>query len=326
MNNRPCRLRETREQGTDLTHSATCCLLGAPIGTGAGVPGCDTGPAALRAARLGAALARSGRLVTDLGDAAPAPLAAAHHANPAIRNLAETAAWIRGLGAAARAAGEKAALPVFLGGDHSLSAATVPAMAARAAARGRPFFVLWLDAHPDLHTLGSTGSGNLHGTPAAYFTGEADFAPFPPLPARVRPENICMMGIRSVDGAEEARLAASGIGLHRMEALHRDGVEAPLEAFLGRVADAGGDLHVSFDIDFLDPAIAPAVGTTVPGGATLLQADAIAAMLGDSGLVTSLDLVELNPTLDPFGRSAALFADLAGAMLRRRETLSRTGS
>ncbi|MBE3638862.1 arginase family protein, partial [Mangrovicoccus algicola] len=242
------------------------------------------------------------------------------------RRLGPTADWIRGLGPAAAAAGEAAARPVFLGGDHAMAAATLPAMAARAARRRRPLFLLWLDAHPDLHSLDSTTSGNLHGTPVAYAIGESGFAAFPPLPARVDPAHICMMGLRSVDPAEADGITRHGIEAHSMQALRARGLAAVLERFLCRVAAAGGDLHVSFDLDFLDPAHAPAVGTPVPGGAAPGEAAAIAATLAASGLVTSMDLAELNPARDPAGTSAALMAGLAARMLARPAALSRTGS
>ena len=309
-----------------MTYSQTTCILGAPFGMGAGIAGCDGAPAALRAAGLARALQAGGRAVHDMGDARPQPDPARTGADPALRNLPETVAMIRGLTAAARAAGRGAALPVFLGGDHAIAAATVPAMAERAAAAGRPFFVLWLDAHPDLHDLASTESGNLHGTPAAYFLGLPGFDAFPPLPARVAAGNLCMMGLRSIDTAEAARLARLGIEAHPMAALHRAGVAAPLAAFLGRVARAGGALHVSFDVDFLDPALAPAVGTAVPEGATLAQAEEIVALLGASGLVSSLDIVELNPRLDDGARTTTLMCRLAAGLMPQAEALGRTGS
>ncbi|MGI3163574.1 arginase [Pseudooceanicola sp. 200-1SW] len=296
----------------------TCALLGAPIETGASQRGCLMGPASLRTAGLGEEIARLGWQVTDMGDVAiPAqtPLA---HANPALHHLAETRAWIAELTRAAYEAGRQADVPVFLGGDHSMAAATLPAMAQRAAEAGRPLFVLWLDAHPDLHTLETTTSGHLHGTPMAYALGLPGCDAYPPCAHPLRPENICMMGIRSVDEAEQAVIARLGIEVQDMRALDETGVLAPLRTFLSRLAQADGMLHVSFDVDFLDPAIAPAVGTTVPGGATFREAHLIMETLCDSGLVTSLDLVELNPFLDERGRSAKLLCDLTASLFGRR--------
>ena len=178
---------------------------------------------------------------------------------------------------------------------------------------------MWLDAHPDIHTLKSTTSGNLHGTPVAYFTGQADFEDaYPPLQHRIDPANVCMMGIRSVDPAENEHLAQFGIEVHDMRSIDEVGGAAPLRSFLKRVKEANGVLHVSLDVDFLEPDIAPAVGTTVPGGATFREAHLIMEMLCDSKLVTSLDLVELNPFLDERGRTAKLMVDLCASLLGRK--------
>jgi arginase len=295
-----------------------CILLGAPMQDGAGRLGCDMGPSAFRAAGLAAALEELGCPVLDRGNIAPAPLRTLHHPNGAIKALAEIVAWTEAIADAVyKASGE--GMPIVLGGDHSLAAGTLPGLSRRAAESEREFFVLWLDAHPDLHSLETTRSGNLHGVPIAYATGRPGFAGwFPPLAAPVNPAHICMMGLRSVDAAERAALAASGIIVHDMRAIDEQGVAPLLASFLQRVADAQGILHVSLDVDFLDPAIAPGVGTTVPGGATFREAHLVMEMLHDSGLVASLDLVELNPFLDERGRTALLLVDLVASLMGRR--------
>ncbi|WP_330629306.1 arginase (plasmid) [Thioclava litoralis] len=298
--------------------SRTCAILGAPIETGASQRGCLMGPASLRTAEIDSELRALGWDVTDLGDVTIAPVAPQTHANPALHHLAETSAWITALQKAAFEAGKTCDVPIFLGGDHSMAAGTVPAMARRAADEGRPLFVLWLDAHPDMHTLATTESGNLHGTPAAYFTAQEDCEAYPALGHAVDPANICMMGIRSVDQAERERIKKIGLEVHDMRAIDETGVLPPLQAFLERVKAANGMLHLSFDVDFLDPSIAPAVGTTVPGGATFREAHLIMETLCDSGLVTSLDLVELNPFLDERGRTAVLLCDLTASLFGRR--------
>lgn len=298
--------------------SRSCSILGAPIQTGASQPGCLMGPASLRTAGLGQVLADLGWRVTDLGDLSIKAQTPMTHPNAAVHDLAETCAWIEVLEGAAYEAAKAHDLPIFMGGDHSMAAGSVSGVARYAAEQGRPLFVLWLDAHPDLHTLSTTESGNLHGTPVAYFIGQSDCEAYPPLAHPVNPRNITMMGIRSVDGAEAARIRDTGIDVHDMRSIDETGVLPPLRAFLSRVRAANGMLHVSFDVDFLDPDIAPAVGTTVPGGATFREAHLIMEELCDSGLVTSLDLVELNPFLDERGRTAKLMCDLTASLFGRR--------
>ena len=295
-----------------------CTILGAPVQDGSGRKGCEMGPSALRVAGLAEALTELGHEVEDLGTVAPAPLRAAAHPNAAIKALPEIAAWTEALAKAAYEAGADA-MPIFLGGDHSISAGTLSGVARRAAERRRPLFVLWLDAHPDFHTLETTRSGNLHGVPLAYAAGLPGFRGyFPELAAPVDPRRVCTLGLRSVDPAERAALAQAGVTVHDMRAIDEHGIAPLLRAFLGRVAATDGLLHVSLDVDFLDPAIAPAVGTTVPGGATFREAHLVMEMLSDSGLVASLDLVELNPFLDERGRTATLMVDLTASLMGRR--------
>jgi arginase len=298
--------------------SKPCIVLGAPVQEGAGRLGCDMGPSAFRTAGLLTELRSLGYDVEDRGNIAPKPRKDLRHPNAAVRALPETVAWTEAIAEAAyEASGD--GIPIFIGGDHSLSAGSMTGLARRASEDDRELFVLWLDSHPDFHTLTTTTSGNLHGVPMAYATGLDGFEGyFPPLAAALKPQNVCMMGIRSVDPAERAALKNAGVTIHDMRAIDENGVVSLLNAFLKRVADADGILHVSFDVDFLDPAIAPGVGTTVPGGATFREAHLIMEILHDSGLVTSLDLVELNPFLDERGRTALLMVDLVASLMGRR--------
>jgi len=294
-----------------------CILLGAPVQDGTGRLGCDMGPSAFRAAGIGEALRSLGHGVVDRGNVAPAPLRPLSHPNPAIHALPEIVAWTEVLSQAVYDAGTEG-MPIVLGGDHSLAAGTLAGHARLAQERGRKLFVLWLDAHPDMHMLETTESGHLHGVPMAYALGLPGFdGIFPPLAAALSPERVCMMGLRSVDPAERQVLAATGLRVHDMRAIDENGVAALLRGFLDEVAAQDGLLHVSLDVDFLDPDIAPGVGTTVPGGATFREAHLIMEMLHDSGRVASLDLVELNPFLDERGRTARLMVDLTASLMGR---------
>jgi len=301
-------------------------ILAAPVQDGAGRPGCHLGPDVLRAAGLVRTLRKLGHQVEDLGTLAPRPAAPiapakAVHANPALKALPEIAAWIPAIADAAhRASAEAGAMPIFLGGDHAISAGTLPGVARSAAEKGRPLFVLWLDAHPDFHTLDTSESGNLHGVPLAYACGLPGFAGyFPRLDATVDPTRVCAMGLRSVDPAESEALARAGVLAYDMQAIARHGVVPLLERFLARVAAENGLLHVSFDVDVLDPSIAPAAGTTVPNGIKAREAHAIMELLRDSGCVTSLDLVEFNPLLDDRGRTATLLVDLMAHLMGHQD-------
>jgi len=300
-----------------LMTSKTIVLIGAPVDSGKDRRGCLMGPDAYRTAGLAEALGDLGHGVTDTGNLAPADTAPDPEMPPHVHAPGQTAGWTATLATAAARAMQDG-LPIFLGGDHSLSMGSMAGVAAHAAATGRPQFILWLDAHSDIHTPQSTTSGNLHGTPIGYVTGRAGFHGFPPVAHPVPEGNICMIGLRSVDAAERAALDETAIRTHDMREIDERGIARPLAAFLSDVENAGGMLHVSLDVDFLDPGFAPAVGTTVPGGATMREAHLVMEMVSDSGLLTSLDLVELNPFLDDRGRTAQVMVDLAASALGRR--------
>jgi len=293
-------------------------VIGVPVQEGAGRLGCDMGPSAYRAAGIVQALEDLGHKVIDHGNLTPPAPGDLVHTNTALKGLAEVAAWTQVIADAAHHAAADA-IPIFMGGDHSLSAGTLTGLARRAREQSRAFYVLWLDAHTDFHTLTSTRTGNLHGVPIAYATGQIGFEGFfPPLEAAVQAGNICMMGIRSVDPDEREPLRAAGITVHDMRSIDENGVVPLLDSFLDRVAAADGLLHVSLDVDFLDPGIAPGVGTTVPGGATFREAHLVMEILHDRGLVSSVDLAELNPFLDERGRTALLMVDLVASLMGRQ--------
>jgi len=294
----------------------TARLIGCPVDSGKARMGCLMGPDAYRVAGLAPALETLGYTVEDRGNCALPDLADISADGPGL-NRAEVIGWTRVLADTAEHAA-KGAVPIFLGGDHSLSLGTGLGMARHAATLGKPLFVLWLDAHSDFHTPLTSASGNLHGTPLGYLAGRSGFDGFPDVPCPIPENRICLLGLRSVDPAEKSALQDSDVAYHDMRHIDEHGIAAPLAAFLDRVRAENGLLHVSLDVDFLDPAFAPAVGTTVPGGATLREAHLVMEMLGDSGLMSSLDLVELNPFLDERGRTAQVMTDLAASAMGRR--------
>ncbi|MCW1917895.1 arginase [Rhodobacter sp. KR11] len=295
-----------------------CSLIGAPVDEGQRRAGCVMGPAAYRVAGLGAAMAELGHGVEDLGDLRPDAVEGVSCPNPAVHDLATVVGWTRALRRQVAEVLDRGRMPVVLGGDHSLALGSVAGAAEHAARAGRPLFLLWLDAHSDFHTPLTTTSGNLHGTPVAWIAGREGFDAFGPFPGVIPPERICLYGIRSVDPAEHAALLTHDIAINDMRVLDERGIVAPLREFLDSVRAAGGMLHVSLDVDFLDPSIAPAVGTTVPGGTTFREAHLVCELLHESRLVTSLDLVELNPFLDKRGMTAKLMVELVGSLMGRK--------
>ncbi|MBX2854349.1 MAG: arginase [Rhodobacteraceae bacterium] len=303
-----------------MAQSRRCALIGAPVEHGVEQRGCLMGPDAYRTAGIAEALGSLGFNVSDSGNAVPGPDWTEVHPNPALKHLGRIAAWTDALHVAVyETSSEAQTFPIIMGGDHSLAMGALSALSRRAKAQGRPLFLLWLDAHPDIHTLDTTTSGNLHGVPISYLIGAPGFEDW--LPSNlfpIDPKRICMMGIRSVDPAESEALKRHLITVHDMRALDEHGVVPLLRPFLEQVKRENGLLHVTLDVDFLDPEIAPGVNTTVPGGATFREAHLIMEMVHDSGLASSLDMVELNPFLDDRGRTAKLMVDLAASLMGRQ--------
>jgi arginase len=299
-------------------------LVGAPTDVGAGSRGASMGPEALRVAGLQAMLESQGATVTDLGNL-PGPTNPARPAADGYRHLPEVVAWNRAVHAAV--AGELAAghLPVLLGGDHSLAIGSISAVARHCRAAGRPLRVLWLDAHADFNTRALTPSGNLHGMPVACLTGHGPRelvdlgGPGPALAAA----EIRQLGIRSVDEGEKRLVHEAGLEVFDMRFIDERGMRHAMERALeGLGRDA--HLHVSFDVDFLDPEVAPGVATTVPGGPSYREAQLCMEMIADTGLLGSLDIVELNPALDVRNRTAEVTVELVGSLFGK-STLMRRG-
>jgi len=290
-------------------------LLGVPMQDGAGHKGGIMGPDALRCAGIAERLGQIGHRVVDLGDLHPQKVPDLSLPGNA-RHPERIAGWSRALADRAETMMADGWFPVFLGGDHALSIGSVTGVARHWQRQERPLFVLWLDAHADFNTPATSPSGNMHGMPLALLCGEAGFDGVfgTGEAARVDPERVIMLGIRSVDPGERALVVERGVTVHDMRQVDEFGVAYLMREVLETVAEAGGVLHVSLDVDFLDPSIAPGVGTTVPGGATYREAHLIMEMLHDSGLVGSLDVVELNPFLDERGRSAVVLSELVASL------------
>lgn len=293
-----------------MGNASSIALIGAPTDIGAGARGASMGPEALRVAGLRAALEAHGREVLDRGNLAGPP-------NPWLpptdgyRHLGEVVAWNQAVHEAMLAELQAGHLPILLGGDHCLGIGSISAVARHCRDSGKKLRVLWLDAHADFNTSTLTPSGNIHGMPVACLCGHGPQALIEiggSVPA-IHPRVVRQIGIRSVDAGEKRLVHQVGLEVFDMRYIDEMGMRHTMELALATM-DANTHLHVSFDVDFLDPEIAPGVGTTIPGGPTYREAQLCMEMIADSGRLASLDVMELNPALDIRNKTAVLAVDL----------------
>jgi arginase len=291
-------------------HIQQVSLIGAPTDIGAGSRGASMGPEALRVAHIARTLESHGLEVLDRGNLTGP-------SNPWLppvdgyRHLAEVTAWNRSLHDAVYAELQTGRMPIVLGGDHCLGIGSISAVARHCRDTGKKLRVLWLDAHADFNTSALTPSGNIHGMPVACLCG---FGPQElieiggQVPA-ISPKWVRQIGIRSVDEGEKRFVHEQNIEVFDMRYIDEMGMRAAMELALA-LMDANTHLHVSFDVDFLDPDIAPGVGTTVRGGPSYREAQLCMEMIADTGRLGSLDVMELNPALDERNRTAEVAVDL----------------
>lgn len=296
------------------TKAKPISLIGAPTDIGAGSRGASMGPEALRVAGIRRALEARGLEVADRGNLG-GPLNPWQPPRNGYRHLAEVVAWNRAVLEAELAELAAGRLPILLGGDHCLAIGSISAVARHCRERGRRLRVLWLDAHADFNTAEITPSGNIHGMPAACLCGHGPreltelAGPAPALPA----DAVRQIGIRSVDPKEKKLVHDVGLEIFDMRYIDEVGMRRVMEEALAGLDD-DSHLHVSFDVDFLDPTIAPAVCTTVPGGPGYREAQLCMEMIADTGRAGSLDIMELNPALDEHNRTAELVVDLVESL------------
>lgn len=289
-------------------------LIGVPTDIGAGHRGASMGPEAMRIAGLAEALAARGVQVRDCGNVEgprnpwTAPV-------EGYRHLQEVVAWNRALMDATYAELAAGRMPIMLGGDHCLAVGSITAVARWCRENGRKLRVLWLDAHSDFNTSEVTPSGNVHGMPVACLCGlgPAELTELGGSAPALRAEQVRQIGIRSVDPEEKRLIKQHRVDVYDMRYIDENGMKRAVEAALDGV-DADTHLHVSFDVDFLDPSIAPGVGTTVPGGPNYREAQLVMEMIADTGRLGSLDIVELNPVLDNHNLTADLVVDLVESL------------
>jgi arginase len=298
-------------------------IIGAPTDAGASVRGANLGPEALRVAGLVEAVGRLAAEVRDEGNLA-GPMNPGLPPQGGFRHLPEVAAWNRLVHAAVAAALAAGRLPMLLGGDHSLAIGSIAAVADHCQATGKRLRILWLDAHADFNTASLTPSGNLHGMPVACLCGHGP-EELTRLGRRVpamQPAEIRQIGVRSVDDAEKRFLRETGITVCDMRCIDEIGMRQTMERALAGI-DAGTHLHVSLDVDFLDPDIAQGVGTPVRGGPTYREAQLCMEMIADTGRLASLDIAELNPAFDHRNTTAELVVDLVESLFGKSTLMRR---
>jgi arginase len=285
-------------------------LIGAPTDIGAGSRGASMGPEALRVANLAQVLYNQGLNVLDRGNLS-GPSNPWQPPVDGYRHLAEVVAWNQAVHDAVYAELAQHRLPILLGGDHCLGLGSISAVARHCREVGKKLRVLWLDAHADFNTNTLTPSGNIHGMPVACLCGfgPAELISIGGQVPAINPKWVRQIGIRSVDAGEKRLVHEAGLEVFDMRFIDEMGMRAAMELALALV-DANTHLHVSFDVDFLDPDIAPGVGTTVRGGPTYREAQLCMEMIADTGRLASLDVMELNPAFDVRNRTAEVAVDL----------------
>lgn len=292
----------------------TVHILGVPLDLGGGRRGVDMGPSAVRIAGLGERLAGMGCVVVDKGDL-PAPIPETQVArDPQKRYIKDIARVCQRVYQHTWQSLSEGAVPIVIGGDHSIAAGSVGASADFAAANGGALGVLWIDAHGDMNTPSTTTSGNVHGMPLAALVGTepAELARLGTTRSpKVRADKVVLIGIRNLDDGEKRRIRESGVHVFTMKDIDRHGIAVVMKRALKIATTGTTGLHVSFDLDVCDPTIAPGVGTPVKGGLDYREAHMVMEMIDDSGKLTALDLVEINPILDHQNQTAVLGTELA---------------
>ena len=298
-------------------------LIGAPTDIGAADRGASMGPEALRVANLPKALNDRGYVVHDRGNLA-GPMNPWQSPADGYRHLPEVAEWNRlVMDAVAKELAEDR-FPILLGGDHCLAIGSITAVAKHCRENGRKLIVLWLDAHADFNSSELTTTGNIHGMPVACLCGYGpkELTHLGDGTPAVKAGVFRQVGIRSVDAGEKRFVDEVGLDIYDMRYIDDVGMRKVMQQALFGI-DANTHLHVSFDVDFLDPSIAPGVGTTVPGGPNYREAQLCMEMIADTGRLASLDIMELNPAFDEHNRTAIVAVDLVESLFGKSTLMRR---
>jgi arginase len=299
---------------------ATVHIIGVPLDLGGNRRGVDMGPSALRIAGLAERLSSLGMQVVDEGDLLTPIPEVKSAGDPRKKYIREIARVCDRLYKTSLNVLHSGALPLVLGGDHSLGAGSVAATADFLRKDDRPLGLLWVDAHGDMNTPASSGSGNVHGMPLAALLGSepAELSRIGGFSPKVRPEHTVLIGIRNLDEREKEIVREARVHVFTMKDIDRSGIASVVEEALSLAGRGTGGIHLSFDLDVCDPAIAPGVGTPVKGGLDYREAHTLMEIVADSGLLRALDLVEVNPILDDRNTTATLACELAASALGQK--------
>jgi arginase len=295
-------------------------IIGVSLDLGGNRRGVDMGPSAFRIAGLGERLTALGIHVVDAGDlVAPIPETKTM-GDPSKKYIRDIARVCERLYKTSLGVLEKGGVPLVLGGDHSLAAGSVAATAEYLRREDKPVGLIWVDAHGDMNTPSTSGSGNVHGMPLSALLGAepAELARIGGFSPKVTPDRTVLIGIRNLDEREKERIRESGVRFFTMKDIDRSGIALVIEQAIAIAGSNTGGIHVSFDLDVCDPTIAPGVGTPVKGGLDYREAHMVMEMVADSGLLRALDIVEVNPILDDRNTTAILGAELASSALGQK--------
>jgi arginase len=298
----------------------TAHIIGVPLDLGGNRRGVDMGPSALRIAGLAERLTSLGVRVVDEGDLVTPNPEVKSAGDPRKKYIREIARICDRLYKTSLNVLHSGGLPLVLGGDHSLAAGSVAATADFLRKDDRQLGLLWVDAHGDMNTPASSGSGNVHGMPLAALLGSepAELSRIGGFSPKVLPEHTVLIGIRNLDDREKEIVRESRVHVFTMKDIDRSGIASIVEEALSLAGRGTGGIHLSFDLDVCDPAIAPGVGTPVKGGLDYREAHTLMEIVADSGLLRALDLVEVNPILDDRNTTATLATELAASALGQK--------
>ena len=295
-------------------------IIGAPLDLGQGRRGVDMGPSAMRVANLNSRIASLGYSVEDLGNVPVDQAEASPEGHPHAKYLPQIAATCRRLAALVGSTLSRDDFPLVLGGDHSVAVGTVSGISEFFRQRGQKIGLIWLDAHADMNTPESSPSGNVHGMPLACIvgTGPPELTEIFGYKPKVAPANTVIVGLRDVDQMEKPHVRQSGVRAFTMRDIDERGLRSVMEEAIRTASEGAAGLHLSLDLDFVDPKDAPGVGTPVRGGVTYREAHLAMEMICDSGRMVSMEVVEVNPVIDEVNRTADLAVELVTSGLGKR--------